>query len=110
MFGGCDQAEKTIDIKIMKDDIPEDIAALPSQVVGPWHLALQESEDFFVDLTNVRCASKDTKPQLALMLAHIGIGLHSGFLCQEGFAALGPVATARLLKTAVDCMGLQLNG
>ncbi|CAE7501661.1 Slc8a3 [Symbiodinium sp. CCMP2592] len=54
------EAEKTIDIKIWKDDIPED------------------SEDFFVDLTNVRCASKD------------------------GFAVLGPVITARVVIVDTD--------
>ncbi|CAE7533788.1 Slc8a3 [Symbiodinium natans] len=54
------EAEKTIDIKIMKDDVPED------------------SEDFFVDLTNVRCA------------------------CKEGFAALGPVSTARVVIVDTD--------
>ncbi|CAL1152714.1 unnamed protein product [Cladocopium goreaui] len=55
-----DEVEKILEIIIVKDNIPED------------------NEDFYVELTNARSASKD------------------------GFAALGPIATARVMIVDTD--------
>jgi len=55
-----DEAEKILEIVIVKDDIPED------------------NEDFYVELTNARSSSK------------------------EGFAALGPIASARVIIVDTD--------
>lgn len=55
-----DEVEKILEIIIVKDNIPED------------------NEDFYVELTNARSASKD------------------------GFAALGPIATARVIIVDTD--------